>query len=200
MKFTGRNQKSKYLFDYLVILDLFGTEAETKLNFSGTSGTATTPHITSITCNSSPCSSPQNNSNPKTSLLQTHSCQGYTPSLIPQLHTNQFYLPFFLSFFESKFRKKLLTQKFSVRISSFGYKLLTDYLVQNDLLVVAAIINNRVIFSKISDEIMATAWKSDDFAAVLVSFDVDGKELFHKPFHDALQHVIYIIHNENEYS
>ena len=63
-----------------------------------------------------------------------------------------------------------MTSKFSVSISSFGYKLLTDFLVQNDLLLITSIVNSRISFTKLPDESSNTM----SVIAELLGFDHTG--------------------------
>lgn len=44
-----------------------------------------------------------------------------------------------------------LASKFIVRLSSLAYNLLTLFLVQSDLVLIASIINNKVSFKKLDD-------------------------------------------------
>lgn len=45
----------------------------------------------------------------------------------------------------------MLTAKFSVRLSSLAYNLLTLFLVQSDSVLIASIINNKISFKKLED-------------------------------------------------
>lgn len=44
-----------------------------------------------------------------------------------------------------------MTSKFIVRLSSLAYNLLTLFLVQSDLVLIASIINNKISFKKLDD-------------------------------------------------
>lgn len=46
---------------------------------------------------------------------------------------------------------KALLSRFIVKISSFAYGLLTTFIVQNNLLLVASLMNDRMTFSKTTD-------------------------------------------------
>lgn len=51
----------------------------------------------------------------------------------------------------SIYRHQALLSRFIVKISSFAYSLLTTFIVQNNLLLVASVMNDRMTFSKTTD-------------------------------------------------
>ena len=79
-----------------------------------------------------------------------------------------------------------LASKFIVRLSSLAYNLLTLFLVQSDLVLIASIINNKVSFKKL-DDAQAQAPSDLHFQEVLL-VELPGYTAGSLPFLACVQH------------
>lgn len=75
-------------------------------------------------------------------------------------------------------RAAAISAKFIVRLSALAYNLLSLFLVQSDLVLVASIINNKVSFKKLEDSHTSVdgGFASDDLLLVELPGYTPGKD------------------------